>query len=445
MFKEKKVLVISHNPFSDTRNNGKTLSSFFEKWLPQNLANLYLTPDIPDFTVCKNYFQITDLEILKANILFKKAHGKIYSSAELKNFTPKHNGRLYNLVKWFFVKRNPFAEFFRELCWKKSKYQSENLLKWLDDFSPEAIFFQGSNMPFAYKMVEWICDKYNCPLLLQLTDDYTFIKSRISPFAWINHLMYMKEFKKGLKRAKSVYVISPAMKIEYEERFRCNHIFIAANSVEPIEIGANKTTNFLRLIYTGSVSLERWRVLKFLGECLKELREEGFAAILDVYTPLAIDDRLKSQLTIPNIMSYKGCLDYSGLIHERTHSDVFVHIESFLKFQRKITRLSLSTKIPEYMVSGRCILAIGPHEISSISYLKNNDLAVVVTEESKDELKKAVRESLFDATKRDSLATKARQFAMENHNKNAIQKIIYNHMHGSTNDEKNIQNEFPVF
>lgn len=71
-----RVLVIAHNPFSDTQNNGKTLSAFFNGWPKDKLAQIYLTPDKPDYTVCENFFRITDLEVLKSFLKKKQMRWK---------------------------------------------------------------------------------------------------------------------------------------------------------------------------------------------------------------------------------------------------------------------------------------------------------------------------------------------------------------------------------
>jgi hypothetical protein len=50
------------------------------------------------------------------------------------------------------------------------------------------------------------------------------------------------------------------------------------------------------------------------------------------------------------------------------------------KVNRKLTRLSLSTKIPEYLASGRCIFVAGPPEVGSIRYIQDHEAGMVVTD-----------------------------------------------------------------
>ncbi len=65
-------------------------------------------------------------------------------------------------------------------------------------------------------------------------------------------------------------------------------------------------------------------------------------------------------------------------------------MESFDKKFVMSTRLSLSTKIPEYLNANKPILAYGPDGISSLEYLKDNKLANVCT--NKEELKNNIED-----------------------------------------------------
>ena len=65
-----------------------------------------------------------------------------------------------------------------------------------------------------------------------------------------------------------------------------------------------------------------------------------------------------------------GSVSSDEIIIEMKKYDLLVHIESFEKKYTNKTKLSISTKIPEYLATGRPILAVGPRDISSIKYIK---------------------------------------------------------------------------
>ena len=69
--KRKKILVISHNPFSKKQNNGKVLESFLYGINKNDIAQIYLHGNYIDYDFCDNYFKFSDVEVLK-KIIFPK-------------------------------------------------------------------------------------------------------------------------------------------------------------------------------------------------------------------------------------------------------------------------------------------------------------------------------------------------------------------------------------
>ena len=74
-----RILVISHNIFSDTESMGKTLSGYFNGWDKDEIAQFYIHSEIPTSNkVCKNYFRITDIDALKS--IFTRKCGKAFGN-----------------------------------------------------------------------------------------------------------------------------------------------------------------------------------------------------------------------------------------------------------------------------------------------------------------------------------------------------------------------------
>lgn len=67
-----KVLVISNNSFSKTDSNGRTLGNFFIGWPKERLAQFCVSSDGANFDICNNYYCVTDKEIVKAHLRFRK-------------------------------------------------------------------------------------------------------------------------------------------------------------------------------------------------------------------------------------------------------------------------------------------------------------------------------------------------------------------------------------
>ena len=80
-----RLLVISHNVFSETDNMGKTLLSYFAKWNVQELAQFYIHSEVPTSHLCENYFRITDKEALKS--ILTRNCGSTFGKEDIQKLT----------------------------------------------------------------------------------------------------------------------------------------------------------------------------------------------------------------------------------------------------------------------------------------------------------------------------------------------------------------------
>lgn len=78
-----------------------------------------------------------------------------------------------------------------------------------------------------------------------------------------------------------------------------------------------------------------------------------------------------------------------------------------------MTRLSVSTKIPEYLIAGRPVLAFGPAEVASMRILSDNRIGYVISGDDTDEMiTRKIKTFLVDFDLRESLGKDAYQFAV---------------------------------
>ena len=119
-------------------------------------------------------------------------------------------------------------------------------------------------------------------------------------------------------------------------------------------------------------------------------------------------------MIINNSMEFKGPLTSSEVQSVISESDILVHVESMDKVNRCLTRLSMSTKIPQYLSSGKCILAVGPEEVSSIRYLEEHKAGMVITD--LQILKQELSKLIADYELRRRYAINALKLAQDSHN-----------------------------
>jgi len=412
-----RVLIVSHNPFSHTHNNGKTFSAFFKGWSKENIAQLYLTTDVPDFTICEKFFQLNDVDILKRAFLNRQVQGRRVTYSDLSKMNSfKSKIRASLALKILRNNVSPLFQLAKDILWNIGGYKTKELKKFIDEFNPQVVFFHSYKDVYAFSLAKWIYKTNYIPLIILTTDDYVSGKFTLDPFFWIQLIRVRRAFKTAILASDCVVAIGEKMAAEYKSRFGGNYI-VAMNAIDNLELPARRPLNgTVKFLYAGNLGLNRWKVLALIAECMKELHhEEGMNGELSIYS--LIEPRAKELLllNVPPFSSYKGALTTDELNNAKANSDVLVHVESFDKKNRHITRLSISTKISEYLASRRCIFAVGPEDVASMQYLVNYDLGVTVMSDNKTNIKAALKKLINDSKLRTSYADKGVEVARIRH------------------------------
>lgn len=126
---------------------------------------------------------------------------------------------------------------------------------------------------------------------------------------------------------------------------------------------------------------------------------------------------------------YEGSLGREALKERLNECGVVVFVESFDELNKKITRLSLSTKVPEYMASGALIVAIGPKDVGSMEYLADNKVAVCIFESESNKMKNEIEKMLSSDFNRDEYIDRAYDICQNEHsiksNAECVRNIIF--------------------
>ena len=124
-------------------------------------------------------------------------------------------------------------------------------------------------------------------------------------------------------------------------------------------------------------------------------------------------------------MHYRGFISQTEMLHDLKKQTILIHLESFDEKVSAYTRLSISTKIPEYLSMKKPILAIGPCNIASIEYLNTNQSAFVVDRQDEELLKNEINK-IMNLERREEVATNAYNLFKKNHTKESQQQILRN-------------------
>jgi glycosyltransferase involved in cell wall biosynthesis len=221
--------------------------------------------------------------------------------------------------------------------------------------------------------------------------------------------------------------ISQAMADEYESRYGRpfsvfgNSVdesgFAAAGSARPASVPDDSPSHPVRLVYVGGLHLDRWQPLIDIASALGSVDPR---ARLVIHAPDADLETFGDVLTACPGVQLAGSVSSDQVPGILAAADILVHIESFDDAHRRYTRLSLSTKIPQYMAAGRAILAYGPGEVASMKHIEAVRAGVVVGQEDPQALAAAVTKLTTDAAARNELGNNGYWFARRHHAKDLV-------------------------
>jgi glycosyltransferase involved in cell wall biosynthesis len=370
-----RVLIVSHNALNPLTNNGKTLTSLFGMWEKSSLAQLYFNNELPNFSNCNNYYKLTDFDIIKSFFSFhRKAIGKALNTnfGTDNSINKSISNKLIKKISSFFHSMRPVMYFIRNFIWRVFPWLSKSLTKWIENFSPDVIFFQCGDYSFSIDVVLKLSFLFDIPVVVFYGDEYFFIEKKYMSFVQkINLVHFKKSFLKLIKSQSFALCASHKMLNFYKEKFNFRGDVILTPTTLNFDISQNKGILY-KFTYFGNLGVGRFKSLIDLG---KELKKRGF--YIDVFASEK-QKKIKDQLIIENGIRYHGYAQSNELVEIINKSEFLLHIESFEpKFKSK-TLFSMSTKIADLLASKKLIIAYGPFEISSLQYLSENNVAFCI-------------------------------------------------------------------
>lgn len=276
----------------------------------------------------------------------------------------------------------------------------KNIYDKTDAFKPDVIFTCGAS-GLVLKSALKLSQRYNAPIILMLMDDWPETIYRKSILSAPFRIASMRILKQCCEHSFESFAISEALADKYHRKYEIPFLPLmnpAMHIEDSVILPENDTMVF---IYAGALSLNRWKSLLDIARLLHEANDAGMKNIFNLYVPPNSVDEFTARFSPFNVRLH-AYVPVDKVYDVYKESDVLVFTESFDESVRKFTSLSLSTKIPEYMGSGRPILAYLPHELHSAEYINSRKAGLVCKNIS--ELEKGITQILTDKALRQSLA-----------------------------------------
>ncbi len=369
-----RILILSNTPWNNNNSFGNTFSNLFEGLDDIEIANIYCKSGLPSNSCVSRYFQITEKSLIK-NLKNKAVpSGKEVTAPEKSIIMSNDEQKKFDKLRKYRFQPIFWA---RDLIWKVGRWESPELKKFIDDFSPDLLYLPLYYSNGLLDISLFLTEYCNCRAIGHISDDnYSLRQFSLSPLFWLNRFIIRSKLRKVVKKCEFLHVISDIQKNEYEKMlnkecrvFKKSHCF----ENEPKKHELNSP---LKVVYTGNIGGGRWQTLALIGKALDEANKDGVKAQLFIYTFTPLTGRMKKALAYPNTVFVMGGVPSCEVLKIQQNADILVHVESFKLKERLWVHQSFSTKIVDYLHTGNCIFAVGTKDMAFMDYLVKNDAAV---------------------------------------------------------------------
>lgn len=415
-----KVLVVSTNAWRD--NTGiNTLIEFFKCWHPDRIAQIYTKSTLPKTTVCNKFFSISENAVMRSVINRSIMTGREVYNENVNSITDNPFAEEEQKIYSYKGKVRELLSFCREIVWKFGKWKTAELDHFIDEFDADVLFIPIYPTIYMGRIQKYIINRTQKPVVSYLADDnYTYKSVHKNPISLMNRYILRKYVRYIVKHSTKLMVIAPKQKEEYDRIFDVDSVVMTKGiDFEPFE--PYKVGNPIKMVYTGKLIIGRWNSLAAIAEAFERINQNGIKIVLDIYTTDSLTDE-QNKLLNRNGCSVKGALTLKQVKMVQKEADILVFVESLEKKFRDTARLSFSTKITDYLRSGKCIFAIGDKNIAPIDYFNRYDSAVTAT--SYEQILEKLIELVEDPGVVSQYAKKAYDCGVEHHERGRMDSIL---------------------
>lgn len=407
-----KVLIVNAQSILCNNATGITLRSLWNGWPKDRLLEIHessKTEGVQD--VDFNTIKIPDSDFLFKKFIAGKtgnnlntALSKAKADNDGKRNTPSSNVK--NKI------RQLFACIFNASPSKIDK----KILEIIKAFNPDVIYTLGGNVTIlnlCYKLSKLL----NKKIVIHYMDNWPeHLQWEDNKLLYLYKKLLDRSLRKCLKRSQIGITISDSMAQRYNQTLGMQHS-VLMNSVNVNDFLTLESTHHTKktFLYAGGLHLDRWKSLLEVAKCM-----DGQNAIFEIYTNRA-DQEKYAEYFKGYPVTFHDTVSHDCILRVYDRADVLVHAENDNPVMQGFFKYSVSTKIPEYLATGKPVLFYGPEELGLYQYLNDNQIAVCAKNET--ELKDTVSKLCADDYDC-SIGQRARNFVIEKHDIGKAREIL---------------------
>lgn len=407
-----RVLVVAAPALTPSNGTGVTLANLFHGFPPDKVAQIHLDAGTPDASLCG------------------------YSLRLPNNGSPLE-GPLRELANRLLPRPQPStaitaarvstdrAASTRASAWAAAAFDmlpshfSRATLDWARSFKPDIIYSPLGSIR-VMRLVRALADRLELGVVPHLMDAWPHTLFSEGEAFGLAHREVRSSLKQIARRSPQLLAISRPMAEEFSKELGIpSSVFMNCVSEEDFAQAGTITSlhDLLTFSYVGGLHLGRWRSLLQLAEVLHKTSDN---ARLQIHAPQSHLDEHQEAFANADNVDWGPSLPAQAVPAALRWADVLVHVESFEAPVQRFTRLSISTKIPQYMAARRPILAIGPEKLASMSHVEDAGAGIVVPTQDSSDLAAAITRLSHDPDLRAALADKGREYAWSHHSRSRV-------------------------
>lgn len=364
-----RVLLVAADPIGSPTGTGLTLASMFALWPKDSLAQVHTVPlgQDADIPMC----QLGDETVLGLRTIRRLIDGNhVTETQSVRGSLPASNALDRATWKRAWVDQLPLRP-------------TPALGEFVTAYEPDIIY-----TPLGFTRVMALLRRVrmqrDVPVVPHFMDDW-MASLLPSPANAIPRHRIRSTVNKTVRRSPHGLAISDLMAAEYSLRWNIPFSRIGnAVDVQPWQ----EFTGPPAFGYVGGMHLQRWHALVDIATAIEhgpaEVTFEIVTPKLDVHRWGRAFSSFKKTRLLPAIAP-------DQIVAKLRTFRALVHVESGDAIARKYTRLSLSTKIPQYLAAGRPVVAYGPQEVASMQHLRRSGAALHVETGAEGDLSDAIR------------------------------------------------------
>lgn len=417
-----KVLVTSIDVWN-AESGSDTFTNLLSGYDPDRVANIYFRSGIPSSTASNKYFFISENAVIKS--IFKK---KTITGWETARRIDEEEKKQMDACKSTEKKRYSFFTrhrwwiflFAREFLWKIGKWKSTELNSFIDDFNPDILFCPIESYYHFNRVNEYIAKMTGVPLITYMWDDNFTYKNCHGIGSYIHRFFLRRGVKRLIERSDDIFAISPKMQSEIEEEYGVTVKLLTKGIKPQIEYTDSIIKFPYKMVYTGKLAYGRFESIALVSEVIGLLNKDGLKIEFDIYSGSTLNKNEIEKLQYPGVF-FCGSVPQTRIAEIQNNADILLLVEALDSKHKYDARLSISTKVVDYLGAGKCIVAVGSNDIASVEYLSNNHAALCAS--SREELE----ELLLNINNEKILlyGQCARKLGQKNHSSTDIQDSLY--------------------